>query len=243
MRDIDELEELFYWTTSNGNTLVINIPPDRRGKIMEHEAQCAIALRQRLGIESGKPLPTGGKYLDLEATATSQWDSSGEYSPQRACDGGMQTRWAAKEFTPSIEFTLNPDESFDKITIFEYCDVEQLGDFSNRRINRIQKFNIECEKDGSWETIYVSDTPIGDCLTIRLPYSMSADKIRMNVTSSTAPPSLYEFSVIDTRSEPVYPVVRKPSLRSAEGVSLSMPYSDMALSGSFVGAAASDKDW
>ena len=243
VRDIDELEELFYWTTSNGNTLVINIPPDRRGKIMEHEAQCAIALRQRLGIESGKPLPTGGKYLDLEATATSQWDSSGEYSPQRACDGGMQTRWAAKELTPSIEFTLNPDESFDKITIFEYCDVEQLGDFSNRRINRIQKFNIECEKDGSWETIYVSDTPIGDCLTIRLPYSMSVDKIRMNVTSSTAPPSLYEFSVIDTRSEPVYPVVRKPSLRSAEGVSLSMPYSDMALSGSFVGAAVSDKDW
>ena len=38
VRDLDELEELFYWCTDNGNTLVVNVPPDKTGRIREHEA-------------------------------------------------------------------------------------------------------------------------------------------------------------------------------------------------------------
>lgn len=198
VRDLDELEELFYLTTSNGNSLVINIPPDKTGRILEHEAQTAIALGKRLGIEPSKPLPSGGQYLTLKASASSEWDDSGDFAASNACDGGMQTRWAAADTTPSIEFELSPDEEFDRITIFEYCDTEQLDNISNRRINRIKSFNIECLSDGQWKTIYVSDTPIGDCRRIRLPYTYRAEKIRMNVTDASAPPSLYEFSVINS---------------------------------------------
>ena len=37
--------------------------------------------------------------------------------------------------------------------------------------------------------------------------------------------------------------VWQDSLRSSRGVSLTMPYSDMALSARFIGPAVSDKDW
>ena len=201
VRDLDELEEIFYRATSNGNSLVVNIPPDRSGKLREHEVQAAISLAQRLGIKHDAPLPKGVKSLALQATATSQWDESDEYSPMRACDGGLQSRWASHDITPSIEFTLNPDEPFDKITIFEYCDTEQLGDFSNRRINRIQAYNIERFNDGVWETIYVSDTPMGDCKTIRFPYSYKAEKVRLNITAASDFPSIYEFSIFDTNTK------------------------------------------
>lgn len=201
VRDLDELEELFYWTTSNGNSLVVNIPPDRTGRLREHEIQTAVALRQRLGIEPGKPLPTGGRYLDLKASASSVWEGDDEWGAAKACDGGMQTRWASADLTPSIEFGLDPDEEFDKITIFEYCDTEPIDNIANRRVNRIQTFDIECLRDGRWETIHISDTPIGDCRTIRLPYPCKAEKIRMNITRASAPPSLYEFSVINTSAK------------------------------------------
>lgn len=199
VRDLDELEELFYWTTSNGNSLVVNIPPDRTGRIREHEAQAVIALRQRLGIEPGKPLPSPGRYLTLQASASSTWQNHPDYTPSQACDGGMQTRWASDELTPVIEFTLNPEEEFDRITVFEYCDTEPIDNFANRRVNRIQAFTIDRLTDGQWEPIHVSVTPMGDCLTLRLPYPMKAEKVRLNVTGATAPPSIYEFNVINTR--------------------------------------------
>ena len=198
VRDLDELEELFYWATSDGNSLVVNIAPDREGRIREHEAQRAIELRNRVGIEPGKPLPTGGKYLQVGCAteATSCWDSSDEYAPERATDGGMQTRWASADLTPQLTVTLAPDTEFDKITIFEYCDTEQLGDFSNRRNNRIKAYTIDRYIDGRWECIYADDTPMGDCKTISFPYSYRADKLRLNITAATAPPSIYEFNVV-----------------------------------------------
>lgn len=53
VRDLDELEELFYWCTDNDNTLVVNIPPDQTGRIREHEANTIIGLNKRLGIKKG----------------------------------------------------------------------------------------------------------------------------------------------------------------------------------------------
>ena len=199
VRDLDELEELFYWTTSGGNSLVINVPPDRTGRIREHEAQAVIALRNRLGIEYGKPLPTGGRYLQVgcPTEASSTWDGSDECSAAQATDGGLQTRWASKEHTPTLTLTLNPEESFNKLTIFEYCDTEQMGDFSNRRINRIESYKIDrLTLDGEWETIYVSDEPMGDCKTIRFPYPYKASKLRLQVLKARDFPSIYEFNVI-----------------------------------------------
>lgn len=199
VRDLDELEELFYWSTDNDNCLVVNIAPDREGRIREHEAQTAIALRKRLGIEPGKPLPTGGKYLQVgcPAEATSVWGDSEDYAASMATDGGMQTRWASGTLTPQLTVSLNPGSNFNTITIFEYCDTEHLGDFSNRRKNRIQAYTIDRLVDGRWETIYADDTPMGDCKTIRFPHSYTADKVRLNVTAATDCPSIYEFNIID----------------------------------------------
>ena len=78
VRDLDELEELFYWCTSNGNTLVINIPPDESGRIREFEANAAIELGKRLGLKKGKPLPKNGTCISMnqvaEATSVSGAD-------------------------------------------------------------------------------------------------------------------------------------------------------------------------
>ena len=177
----------------------MNVPPDRTGRLCRHEVDAILSLRDRLGIEPDKPLPANGRFLDIKATATSTWeDENDAYSADKLCDGGMQTRWASSDMTPSVEFELEPGTSFDKITMFEYCDIEAIDNISNRRRNRIQAYNVECLSEGRWETIYVSDKPMGDCGVIRLSRPVKADRIRLNITSSVAPPSLYEFSVIDT---------------------------------------------
>lgn len=74
VRDLDELEELFYWCTDNNNVLVVNVPPDRTGRIRENEANVVIELGKRLKIKKGEPLPRNGKFISLGAPAFSNFN-------------------------------------------------------------------------------------------------------------------------------------------------------------------------
>lgn len=199
-RDLDELEELFYWCTDNGNTLVMNIPPDQTGRIREHEANAIIALGRRLGLNRDKPLPVNGQFvsMDAQAHATSVYENDlHEYGASMAVDGGMQTRWAAADTLATLTVTLDERETFNKISIFEYQDEQYASDgFSNIRTNRIQEYNISILQENKWETIYVGNESMGDCKVIRFPRLYHASKIRLEITKATAPPSIKEFNVI-----------------------------------------------
>ena len=200
VRDLDELEELFYWCTDNDNTLVVNVPADQTGRIREHEANTVIALGKRLGLRKGMPLPKNGYFLSLQspAFASSVYENNESlYGAKYATDGGMQTRWAAADTTAILTIPIDNSKPFNKIVIFEYCDIKNGDDgFSNYRTNRIQSYRIEIEKNGQWEAIYVSDEPMRDCKVIRFPYPYQTSHVRLNVTKALAPPSVYEFNVI-----------------------------------------------
>ncbi|MHB9056866.1 MAG: alpha-L-fucosidase [Paludibacteraceae bacterium] len=207
-RDLDELEELFYWCTDNNNVLVINVPPDNTGRITETDANAVIALGQRLKIEKGKPLPRNGRCISLGAKSTAGSvyanDFAG-YGPQFAVDGGMQTRWASADTVTELVVNLNESERFNKISIFEYQDERRSNDpndiFSNQRLNRIQSYTIDIWKDNAWQLIFTDNRAMGDCKVIRFPLYYRTCKIRLRILKATAPPSIYEFNVIDSETK------------------------------------------
>lgn len=206
VRSVDELQELFYWCTDNQNTLVIDVPPGPEGIIREQDANTVIELAHRLHLKKDQPLPRNGKFISMGETATASSvlpNQSNQFAPQNAIDGGMQTRWAAKDTLSELIVTLNPKEKFNKITIFEYQDSKQINKndlFSNVRINRIQSYQIDLFRNSKWETIYYDDESTGDCKVIRFPVFYSASKIRLKVLKSIAPPSVWEFNVINTEA-------------------------------------------
>lgn len=201
VRDLDELEELFYWCTDNGNTLVINIPPDRTGRIRETEANAVIALNQRLGgLRKGKPLPTNGRFLSTGQPVESSSSVSG-HEAAAAVDGGMQTYWEAApdDPIPTLTVSLDGPQRFNKISIFEHCDVENSSDgFSNVRTNRIRKYAIDILQDnGSWLNVYYGDRPMGDCKVVNFPKTYTASQVRLRIIETTAAPAIYEFNIIN----------------------------------------------
>ncbi|MFA5328423.1 MAG: alpha-L-fucosidase [Prolixibacteraceae bacterium] len=207
VRDLDEMQELFYWCTRNDNVLVVNVPPDNTGRIRENEANAVIALGNRLKIEKGKPLPTNGRIISVEKSASANSVYSGDdthYGAKFAVDGAMQTRWAAEGLNPQLVVNLNESDRFNKIVIFEFQDSKQSSDpgdiFSNQRMNRIQSYTIDRWENNSWQTIYVDDEPMYDCKVIHFPTYYSSSKIRLNVLKATAPPSIYEFQVMDNQT-------------------------------------------
>lgn len=201
VRDLDELEELFYWCTDNENTLLVNLPPDQTGRIREYEANAIISLRERIGIEKNKPLPKNGKFLSLGAKVESSShleNEKGSFDASLAVDGGMQTYWEATDTLAHLTVHLDENKPFNKIAIFERCVEKWDKDgFSNIRTNRIQEYTVSIMEDGQWKTIYMDNRSMGDCKVIRLPKSYRTSAIRLNITKATAPPAIYEFNVID----------------------------------------------
>ena len=201
VRDLVELRELFYLSTANNNTLVINLPPDQTGRIPQHEANTAIALARMIGIEHGKPLPKGGEIISVgaKAEATSVWDDTGDWDASKATDGGMQTRWASRDTVAQLVFYPDPEKKFNVVNIYEYCD--SYRDANNRfhRTNRITDYSLDIfnEADGSWTPIYVSTSAMGDCKSISLPEPISASRVRLNIRSAVESPSIYEIQLIN----------------------------------------------
>ncbi|MCU4157879.1 alpha-L-fucosidase [Carboxylicivirga sp. A043] len=200
VRELDELEELFYWCTDNDNTLVMNVPPDNTGLIREHEANTIIALGKRLNLRRGELLPRNGEFISLGAkvnVSSTKSNDIDKFGGQLAVDGGMHTRWAASDTLSMLEIMLNPEKSFNKIAIFEYQDSKDGGDgFSNYRTNRIQSYCIDILLNRGWKTIYMNDEPMGDCKVIKFPHPYRTSKLRFRVLKATALPSIYELNVI-----------------------------------------------
>lgn len=204
-RELEELEELFYWCTDNDNCLVLNVPPDATGRIREYEANTIIALGKQLGLSPGKPLPKNGKFISFNrpASASSTAVEKGKYFDAGAInDGKLDSRWAAADTLASIEMELDPSEPFNKISIFEYQDTKESPDgFSQVRVPRIQRYSVDILADGAWLTIYLGDDPMGDCKVIRLPRSYRTSRLRFKVLKATALPSINEICVINTSSK------------------------------------------
>ena len=206
VRDADELEELFYWCTDGGNTLVMNVAPDQTGRIRENEANAVVALNQeRLKIRKGAPHPRNGEFISLgcAATASSVYQNQDRlFGAALAVDGGMQTRWAATDTLAELRIDLDAAKPFNKLSIFEYCDVKNSSDgFSNQRFNRIQAYQIDIWKNAQWETVYISDEPMGDCKVIGFPQPYRTSQLRLKVLKALAPPSIYELNVINQQKK------------------------------------------
>ncbi|GAA4734892.1 alpha-L-fucosidase [Flavisolibacter ginsenosidimutans] len=200
VRALDELQELFYWCTDNDNSLVINVPPDKTGRIREYEALAVIELGKRLGLSAKGPLPKNGKFISLRKPAVASSEAVGkdaQFSASFVNDGSLDSRWMAADTLAEITIDLDPAEEFNKVSIFEYEDTKNLPDgFSQLRTSRIKEYSIDILQGGQWQTIYLGTEPMGDCKVVNLPRNYKTAKLRFKILKASAPPSLYELSVI-----------------------------------------------
>jgi alpha-L-fucosidase len=148
------------------------------------------------------PLPKNGRFVSLAkpAATNSVYNNLAIYGADKAVDGGMQTRWAANDTLAEMVVELNPADRFNKISIFEFQDSKQVSAtdlFSNIRINRIQSYQIDIWKNDRWATIFSDDKSMEDCKVIQFPVFYSSSKIRLKILKATAPPSVWEFNVIN----------------------------------------------
>jgi len=167
-----ELFKIYMESVGRGSNMHLNIPPDRRGLINEHDVNSLMAWRHLLDEVFKTNLAIGAK-----VSASNTRGRSNTYSVNNTIDGNAETYWATDDgvTSGSIDLELASKVDVKYLLVQEYIRLGQ----------RIKHFSVEALVDGKWVTIGKSTT-IGYKKILPIE-NVTTDKIRVNFEDSRGP--------------------------------------------------------
>ncbi len=180
VKSVEQLEEIFYSSVGNGCNLLLNVPPDRRGRFHEIDCQRLLGLKQRLDATFATDL---ARSCSVEASNTRGGDQ--QFGPAQLTDGDRSTYWAADDPVRKAQLTVTFPAPVDlnRVRLQEYI---QLG-------QRIEAFELDARLAGTWQTI-ARGTTVGPRRIVRTD-TVRADALRIRITRSRACPTLSTLEV------------------------------------------------
>jgi alpha-L-fucosidase len=178
VRSPENLLDLYFHSVGRGASLLLNVPPDPRGRIHARDRSALLEFRRlRDQVFSH----------DLAHTAqvTSPADSLPGCSPNTLVDGRRETYWQPVEDHPVPEVVLR----FDAPVTFNVIDLREhlpLG-------QRVEDFSVEVESQGVWQTVY-HGTMIGSRRLVRLQ-DQSTRAVRLRILKASCPPAVAALSL------------------------------------------------
>lgn len=175
----DALMDLYFKSTGRGASFLLNVPPDRRGRIHDADAQSLRTFGETLKRTFGTNLASGAK-------ATASNVRSPAFSANNLLDGDRYTYWSSEDRVTQPEVVLD----FGRAVTF---DIVRLRE--NLRLGqRIEAVAVDGWENGSWRELATA-TSIGSCRLIRLDSPVTAPRMRLRVTKSPVAPALSELAV------------------------------------------------
>ena len=178
VRSPANLLNLYLDSVGRGSNLLLNVPPDRRGRIGDSDIKNLTAFRTLLDKAYADNLAAPAR-----ATASSTFSPA--TAPAKALSG--KGFWAARETDRAgawLQLTLPHPVEFDLIRLREALPYGV----------RVDDYEIEARQNGGWQTI-ARHTCIGPQRLIRLDAPVTAREIRLRITKAAASPVISEFSL------------------------------------------------
>ena len=178
VRSVENLVGLYYTSVGRNSLLLLNVPPDTRGRI--HEADSARLLEWRRDVDRifATDLAQGG-------TVKASSRRGRAFSESALLEEDYHRYWAVpdQDLTPSVTLTLPEERSFNRIVLQEYIPLGQ----------RVAAFEVEVRKDGEWVQV-AKETTIGYKRILLIP-SVTADAVRIHITEADACPVLNRLAL------------------------------------------------
>ena len=115
-KTVEELMEIYYSSVGRNGLLLLNVPPDTRGRIPAEDSAVLVAFRQERDRIFATDLAQGAK--------AHAWHRFG-HSAKNVLDTAYHTYWAALSKDPWISIELDSVTDFDIIVIQEYIPLGQ----------------------------------------------------------------------------------------------------------------------
>ncbi|MDR0415141.1 MAG: alpha-L-fucosidase [Prevotellaceae bacterium] len=177
VKSLDQLLDIYYSSVGRNSNLLLNVPPDRTGRIHPNDSIRLMELRAKLDTIFSVNLLHGAK-----VTASSVRGNDAAFDAANVLDTAFNTYWATDDliYSASLEFELPQKQTFNLLLLQEYIPLGQ----------RVAEFNVEYWDDttDSWQLL-ASATTIGYKRILRLP-ATTAEKLRVNILHALACPVL-----------------------------------------------------
>ena len=173
----ETLVDIYYSSVGRNSVLLLNIPPDRRGRIHDNDIRSLMGMRKMLDQTFRSNLLYGA-----EVKASSE---GAGHSAACAVDNNDSTYWTTDKGVSSatLECILPAAQTFDRAMLQEYIRAGQ----------RVERFHIDAWDGARWAQV-VQGTTIGSRRLLRFPAVRGA-KLRLVIDESRTSPALSSFGV------------------------------------------------
>ncbi|WP_282942394.1 alpha-L-fucosidase [Paenibacillus sp. RC67] len=178
VKSVERLVELYEKTVGGNAAFLLNLPPDKRGRIHEQDVKTMVELGGRLRNTYASNLTLGARVIAVQPC-----DSANDPAP--VLDGLSDTYWTSSEgeVPVELEFDLGSDTIFDRIVLQEYIPLGQ----------RIEHFLLEFKEAGEWKLLY-RGTVVGHKKICRVEET-NARYLRLRITESRMNPMIKSFQM------------------------------------------------
>ena len=180
VKSAEKLFDIYLTSVGRGSTLLLNVPPDRRGRFHEKDVESLKGFRKILDSVFAVNLAK-----QAITVASNTRGNSAKYIAANITDGDRKSYWTTDDSvrSASVEISLSQEASVKYVLLQEYI---QLG-------QRVSSFDVEALVQGKWQKL-VTGTTIGYKRILKFD-PVKTDKIRVSINESKASPVISNVEV------------------------------------------------
>ncbi|NDV66455.1 alpha-L-fucosidase [Bacteroides sp. 224] len=211
VKSAERLMDIYYSSVGRNANLLLNVPPDRRGRIHPTDSARLMEFKELRDISFANNLAKGATII-----ADNVRGNSKAYAPANLLDGNKNSYWTTDDGITSaaIEVTLNGEKTFNRILLQEYIPLGQ----------RISKFNIKVwnQQTQEWDEVKQATT-VGYKRILRIPL-VTTSKIRIEIAESLSVPVLCNLEIFNSPEIPSFDTGKfeKKALGKEEAIVVSL---------------------
>ena len=175
-----QLLDLYFDSVGRGQTLLLNIPPDRTGQIHDTDIKALLEFRHLRDAIFARDLAK-----NANVTASNIRSGDARFAPRNVIEGKSDRYWATDDSvnTPELVLDLKKLTKFNVVRLREYLPLGQ----------RIDAFALDQWQDGKWVQ-FAEGTNIGNCRLLRTT-AVITNKVRLRITKAPVCPALAEIGL------------------------------------------------
>ena len=176
------LVDLYYSSVGRGASFLLNLPPDRRGRIHDNDVRSLREFRRILDATFATNLAAGAR---VHASNVRGSGSDPRFAAANVLDGNRDTYWTTDDHvvTPTLTLDLGRPISFNVVRLREHLPLGQ----------RVISIKIDMWRDGDWVEIGAA-TSIGNCRLVRGP-RITTSRVRLRITKAAVCPAISEVGL------------------------------------------------
>ncbi|SDK01420.1 alpha-L-fucosidase [Catalinimonas alkaloidigena] len=175
-----QLFDIYLSSVGRGSNLLLNVPPDRRGRIHENDVAALKGWRKLLDSTFATNLAEGA-----EITADAYRGQADAYAAGQVLDDDPETYWATDDSvtTGALTITLPNAAPLHYLELQEYIPLGQ----------RVASFAVEAWQEGAWQPVAEAST-IGYKRILPLG-GITTDKLRVTIREAQACPTVSHLAI------------------------------------------------